>query len=148
MPAASGLFAHYEPDAARRFRERLRTDRIAWLTLTADSGMPQPGPVWFLWAEESGDVLIYSRSTARRLDWITRSDQASLHLNDDGQGHDYLVLTGALHRLNTDYPAPDRHDAFLSKYRPLMESVFGDPARYAAMFSVPLIFTPHRARGH
>jgi PPOX class probable F420-dependent enzyme len=126
----------------------LHADRIAWLTLAADSGMPQPAPVWFLWGEESDDVVIYSQATARRLDWITRRDQASLHLNDDGQGHNYLVMTGTIHRLNPSYPGADEHDAFLSKYRPLMDSVFGDPSKYAALFSVPLVFTPQRARGN
>lgn len=93
------------------------------------------------------DVVIYSQATARRLDWLTRSDRASVHLNDDGQGLDYLVMTGTLHRLGVDYPGPDEHEAFLSKYRTSINSAFGSPVAYAARFSVPLIFTPQRTRG-
>jgi PPOX class probable F420-dependent enzyme len=141
------VFPDPASDLGRRFRERLRTDLVAWLTLVADSGTPQPSPVGFLWVEETEDVVIYSQATARRLDWLDRRDRASLHLSDDGQGRDYLVMTGTLHRLGADYPAPDEHDAFLSKYRTLISSAFGSPAAYAARFSVPLIFTPQRVRG-
>jgi PPOX class probable F420-dependent enzyme len=93
------VFPDPESDVGRRFRERLRTDLVAWLTLVADSGTPQPSPVGFLWVEETEDVVIYSQATARRLDWLDRRDRASLHLSDDGQGRDYLVMTGTLHRV-------------------------------------------------
>lgn len=148
MVSPSPVLDDPDSDRGRRFRERLRTDLVAWLTLVADSGTPQPAPLWFLWSEEAEEVVIYSQATARRLQWIERSDRASLHLNDDGHGHDYLVLTGVVHRLRPDYPGPDQNEAFLSKYRPTMDSIFGSPAGYAGVFSVPLVFRPHRVRGH
>jgi PPOX class probable F420-dependent enzyme len=125
----------------------LRAEPVAWLTLVSDSGTPQPSPVGFLWAEDTGRVLIYSQADARRLDWLTRSDRASLHLGDDGQGRDYLVMTGSLRRLDDDHPGPDENEAFLAKYRTSIEAAFGSLAAYAATFSVPLLFTPERMRG-
>src|SRR3954469_20784459 len=110
--ASSSLLPDPTSELGRRFRERLRTDLAAWLTLVADSGTPQPTPVAFLWIEETEDVLIYSQATARRLEWLTRRGRASLHLGDDGQGRDYLVLTGILRRLGADFPGPDEHEAF------------------------------------
>lgn len=148
MARASSVFPDSASDPGRRFRERLSTDLVAWLTLVPESGTPQPAPVWFLWVDDTEDVVIYSQSTARRLQWLDRSNRASLHLNDDGHGHDYLVMTGTLDRLASDYPGPDEHDVFLAKYRPSMDSIFGAAANYAAAFSVPLIFTPRRVRGH
>ena len=135
-------------DRGRRFRERSRTDLVAWLTLVDNSGTPQPAPLWFLWADEAEQVVIYSQPSARRLRWIERSGRASLHLDDDGHGHGYLVMTGAVHRLRPDYPAADQNEDFLSKYRPSMDSIFGGPATYAGAFSIPLVFNPRRARGH
>lgn len=81
--------------------------------------------MWFLWVDQEQHVVIYSHASARRLDWIARNERASLHLNDDGRGHDYLVLTGTLHRLDPAHPGPDTNPTFLTKYRALMNEVFG-----------------------
>ena len=141
-----GVLPEPGSEPGRRLRERLRTDLVAWLTLVADSGTPQPAPVAFLWDARTGDVLVYSQTDARRLDWLARRDRASLHLDDDGQGRDYLVLTGTLRRAGLDHPAADEHGGFLAKYRASIDSRFGSVAAYAARFSVPLLFTPGRGR--
>jgi len=138
-----------ESELGQRFRDRLASDLIAWLTVVADSGTPQPAPVWFLWDENAEHALIYSQATARRLAWISSREQVSLHLVDNGRGHDYLVLTGTLRYLEPSaYPAASENPTFVGKYRALMEEVFGTPEAYDDAFSVPLEFKPSRSRGH
>ncbi len=149
MTSETPLLPDSDSEVGRRFRDRLDTDLVAWLSVVSGSGTPQPAPVWFLWVPQKQHVVIYSQTSARRLDWIDRNDRAALHFNDDGRGHDYLVLTGTLHRLDSaHHPGPANDPAFLAKYRALMDEVFGAPEAYAEMFSVPLTFMPRRTRAH
>lgn len=142
-------FGHLAPELASRFRARLNSDQVAWLTLVTERGTPQPAPVWFLWDEVRQRATIYSQPSAKRLDHIDRGGKASLHLNDDGQGHHYVVMTGAVERLDPhENPPADRFAAYLAKYRTTMEAVFGTPEEYAAAFSVPLSFVPRTVRGN
>ncbi|MGC5024396.1 pyridoxamine 5'-phosphate oxidase family protein [Tsukamurella sp. DT100] len=144
----SDLFGHLAPATATRFRDRLNIDLVAWLTLVTERGTPQPAPVWFLWNDADQRVITYSQATAKRLDRIALGGRASLHLNDDGNGHDYLVMTGIIERLGSGFPPADAHAAFAAKYQTSMNTVFGSAARYATTFSVPLAFTPHTVRGN
>lgn len=146
----SSILPARDSEAGQRFRQRLANDLIAWLTLVADSGTPQPTPVWFLWDNDAEQALIYSHARARRLGWLADRPQASLHLDDDGYGHDFVVLTGTVHRLDdraAHRPADENPD-FVGKYHGLMTELFGEPRRYAAAFPTQLVFTPLRSRGH
>ena len=76
-----------------RVARRLHEDAIAWLTLTDQAGTPQPAPVWFLWDDDSSCVVLYSQPTARRLARMKANSRCSLHLNDDGTGHNLVPRT-------------------------------------------------------
>lgn len=130
---------------ARALR-RLREDMTAWLTSADRTGTPQPTPVWFLWNDADSSVLIYSQPSARRLTRIPAAPHGSLHLNDNGEGHDFVVLTGMIERARDVLPA-DQHQAYHGKYMRWMDQVFGSAERFSAMFSVPLLFRATRIRG-
>jgi PPOX class probable F420-dependent enzyme len=130
-----------------RVARRLRQDMIAWLTSTDRSGMPQPAPVWFLWDEAVRSVLVYSQPTAKRLARMRINPAAALHLNDDGAGHDFVVLTGRITKA-VDVARADRNPPFVAKYEDWMIKLFGSTERFADMFSVPVLFLPERIRGH
>jgi len=125
---------------------RLHEDKIAWLTLTDPAGMPQPAPVWFLWDDASACGVVYSQPTARRIARLKANPRCSLHLNDDGTGHDLIVLTGRIAEAADLVPA-HQNSAYVEKYGHWMARVLGSAERFASMFSVPLRFEPTGFRG-
>jgi PPOX class probable F420-dependent enzyme len=129
-----------------RAARRLREDMAAWLTSVDQSGTPQPAPVWFLWSMGDSSVLVYSRPDARRLSRIRTNPHSSLHLSDDGEGHDFVVLTGTIEQAPGTPPAHE-HPAYAGKYANWMDRMFGSAERFSSMFSVPLLFRATRIRG-
>jgi PPOX class probable F420-dependent enzyme len=122
-------------------RERLRQERIAWLTTVDSRGIAQPNPVWFLWDGDS--ILVYNLPTAHRLTHIRQRPHVTLHLDSYGRGGDAVVVIGVA-EIVTDVPTPDRHPAFLAKYRDHM----GDGAAdWARIFTVAMRIRPTRFRG-
>ncbi|WP_424183695.1 pyridoxamine 5'-phosphate oxidase family protein [Actinokineospora sp. G85] len=115
------------------------------MTTVDSAGTPQPAPVWFLWRPDS-TALLYSQPTARKLARLATNPAVTLHLNDDGEGHDFAVLTGVLTR-GDETRAAHEHPDYLAKYADLMARVFGAPTGFSTAFSVPLVFHPHKIRG-
>jgi PPOX class probable F420-dependent enzyme len=134
-----------DTESGARVVRRLREDMTAWLTLADWAGTPQPAPVWFLW-DATACVVVYSQPTARRLARMKANPRCSLHLNDDGAGHNLVVLTGSIAGA-ADLPPAHQNSAYVLKYGQWMAEVFGSAERFASMFSVPLRFRPAGFRG-
>jgi PPOX class probable F420-dependent enzyme len=134
------------PEASRPLgvwvRERLREEKIAWLTTVDAAGVAQPNPVWFLWDGES--ILVYNLATARRLAHIKCRPEVTLHLDNYGQDGDAIVLIGVA-EIVADEPPADRQPAFLEKYSERMRM---DQERWARMFPVVVRIRPTRFRGY
>lgn len=137
------------PDPATEFgarvARRLADERVAWLTLVDGSGTPQPAPVWFLWDGQT--ALVYSDGAARRLHHLRGNPRVALHLNGDGTGGDIVVLTGRVTEATGEVPVSDNAD-YLAKYGEQINGGWGSAEEFAAIYSVPLRFRPHRVRGH
>jgi PPOX class probable F420-dependent enzyme len=123
-------------------RERLRQERIAWLTTVDAAGIAQPNPVWFQWDGDS--ILVYNLRTARRLVNIRRRPQVTLHLDSHGRDGDAVVLTGVA-EIVADEPPADQQPAFLAKYRDRMST---GPQVWAQHFPVAVRIRPTQFRGY
>ncbi len=138
----------FDPDteSGTHALRRLDDSITAWLTSVDRAGTPQPAPVWFLWNRDESTALLYSQPSARRLSRIEANPRSSLHLNDDGQGGDLVILTGILQTATDTPPAHELPD-YAEKYDALMTESFGSPEQFSAMYSVPLLFRATHARG-
>jgi PPOX class probable F420-dependent enzyme len=123
--------------------ERLRSDVIAWLTTVRADGQPQASPVWFLW--EEGTFLIYSRPGRPKLENIGSNPKVSVHLRGTETGGDIATFDGTA-ELPVDAPPADQVPAYVSKYREEMEGFGWTPARFAELYSEPILVTPTEAR--
>jgi PPOX class probable F420-dependent enzyme len=128
-----------------RARRRLGADVVAWLATTSADGTPQPNPVWFLWAED--EVLIYTKPDAAKVRNIARNPHVALHLDGDGQGGDIVVVTGVA-RVAPKRPPAHRVPAYTAKYADGFRRLGMTAEAFAASYSVPLVVTPRRLRGH
>ncbi|WP_026425673.1 TIGR03667 family PPOX class F420-dependent oxidoreductase [Actinokineospora inagensis] len=126
-----------------RIARRLATDIAGWLTSVDQAGTPQPTPVWFWW--DGATALIYSMPSAKRLARLRTNPNTALLLADT-VGHDFAVLTGTLTEA-PEAPPADQHPDYVAKYAESIERLFGTPTNFAARFTIPLHFTPTRARG-
>jgi PPOX class probable F420-dependent enzyme len=135
-----------DPDSpfGKSVRERLATDRIIWFTTISRDGTPQPNPVWFL--HDGADILIYNLNTAARLTHIRDRPQVSLNLNANPDGDGIVVITG-LARVAPDEPPGHEHPGFMAKYAEAMARVSGDPAAFAARYSVAIRVDIGKVRG-
>jgi PPOX class probable F420-dependent enzyme len=122
---------------------RLATDMIGWLTTVTPDGQPQTFPIWFLW--EDGEILVYSDRRAKRNGNIAANPRVSLHLNDNGQGGDVVVVEGEA-RVDAGTPGPDQHAAYLAKYGAWIVEYLSSPEEMATIYNVPLRIRPTRGR--
>jgi PPOX class probable F420-dependent enzyme len=123
--------------------ERLRTDIIAWLTTVTADGQPQSSPVWFLW--ENGTFLIFSRPEMPKLDNIAANPKVSVHLRGTEVGDEIAAFDGTAELLD-DAPSADQVPAYVEKYRDQMKRYDWSPARFAELYSRPILVTPTEAR--
>lgn len=121
--------------------DRLAKDKIGWLTTVTPAGQPQSMPIWFLWLD--GDILIYGDHRAKRNANLASNPKVTLHLNDDGDGGDIVVIEGEA-RIDPDQPAIPDNAPYLAKYGHWIDASLGGPARMAETYSVPIVITPTR----
>lgn len=131
-------------DADLHALQRLRTDMLAWMTSVTPEGQPQTFPIWFLW-EDDGTALLYSDHRAKRLANIAANPHVTLHLNDNGQGGDVVIIEGTA-RVDAATPALEAHTAYLAKYGAWIDQFLGSLAQMAEVYNVPVRITPTRGR--
>jgi PPOX class probable F420-dependent enzyme len=127
-----------------RAAQRLREDKIAWLTTTSADGTPQPTPVWFLW-DGADSFLIYSKPGTPKLRNIAERPRVSLHLDGNGEGGDIVVVLGTL--AISDDPPAHAVSEYVEKYRPFIERNSWTPESFAADYSVSLRLKAASLRG-
>ena len=123
--------------------QRLRSERVAWLTTVRADGQAQSTPVWFLWDGET--FLLYSQPGAQKVRNVTANPKVSLHLGDDGAGDDVVIFEGAA-AVEPDTPRADRVDDYLAKYRAAIEDLGYEPGPFARTYSTAIRVRPTRAR--
>jgi PPOX class probable F420-dependent enzyme len=123
--------------------KRLQGERIAWLAVTRNDGMPIVTPVWFDWRDDA--FLIFSQPEAYKVRAIARNPNVSLNFNTDPTGEHFMV---AQCRAAVDLSAPGSLALpdYQSKYRELIELIGYTPERLAQEFSLPIRLTPLRWR--
>lgn len=121
--------------------ERLRDARIGWLTTVTADGQPQTFPIWFLW--DDGEALVYSDRRARRNDNIRANPRVSLHLNDNGQGGDIVIVEGEA-RIDPSAPTVPENEPYLAKYGDWISAHLGSPEEMATVYNVPIRIRPTR----
>lgn len=119
--------------------ERLREEKIAWLTTVRSDGMPQPTPVWFLW--QDGKFLIYSQPEAKKIRNIASNPRVALSLNSDLWGNRVVVVTG-MASVDVDPTPANQIAGFLDKYREGIAQIQMTPESMAKEYSAAIHVTP------
>jgi len=136
---------HLPADRREHVEARLRSNLMAWLTTVSPTGKPESVPVWFLLREEDETVLLYSEPGKPKLRHIAQNPQVALGLDVTDIGRDIVRIDGLAREAPEAGPA-DQQPRYRAKYAERIGTLFGDPERFAAQFSVPLLITPRRLR--
>jgi PPOX class probable F420-dependent enzyme len=123
--------------------ERLRTERVLWLTTVRPDGQPQSSPVWFVWDEST--FLIYSIPSSPKVPNIRSNPKVALHLADDGAGGDIVTFEGKALILD-GAPGPDHVRAYLEKYRGMIAEMGANAEQFGGLYSAAIRVTPTRVR--
>lgn len=129
-------------DGARSL-ERLERELIGWLTTVNPDGQPQSSPIWFQWTD--GEVLIYSRTRAPRNGNVEERPLVAFNLNTDAVGEDVLTVEGEA-RIVSDEPPAHHNEAYVAKYRGLLDEYGWSPEYFAGQYSVAIRIRPTRWR--
>jgi PPOX class probable F420-dependent enzyme len=129
--------------AHARAAQRLRSERIVWLTTVRADGQAQSSPVWFLW--DDGTFLVFSQPGAQKVRNLTANPKVALHLGDDGGGGDIVSVEGTA-AVEPDSPRADRVEAYLAKYQEAIEALGYEPGPFARTYSTAIRVRPTRVR--
>jgi PPOX class probable F420-dependent enzyme len=129
--------------ASAALTDRLRTERVAWITTVTPGGQPQSSPVWFVWDEE--EFLVYAQPRSWKVRNIRVHPQVALHLNSDAYGGQVVTFEGSARILGEDPPGR-LSAAYLDKYRERIAGIGMTPEQMAAEYSTALNITPTRVR--
>ena len=123
--------------------ERLRDEKIAWLTTVRRDGQPQSSPVWFLLRE--GEIVVYSRPTTQKVRNVRANPRVAVHLRDVDDGSDIVSIEGEA-MIDEGYPSAAAIPAYVKKYDVMIADLRMDPASFATSYSVPIRIRPTRMR--
>jgi PPOX class probable F420-dependent enzyme len=129
----------------QRVSQRLRDERIVWLTTVRADGRPEPSPVWFLWDGES--FVIFSQPDTVKARNIAKRPKVSLNLNSDYYGGDVLIISGEA-KIVPDVRAHDAFPALVEKYRGNLDNPGSlSTEQFVSEYSVAIQITPTKLRG-
>ena len=129
--------------AHARAEQRLRSEKIAWLTTVRADGQAQSSPVWFLWDGES--FLLYSQPHVQKVRNLAVNPKVSLHLGDDGDGEDIVAFEGTA-TVEPDGPRADHVEEYLAKYGAGIQALGSEPGPFARTYSTAIRVRPTRVR--
>jgi PPOX class probable F420-dependent enzyme len=131
-----------KPDHARVL-ERLQIEIAIWLTTVTPDGQPQSTPIWFHWDGET--FLFWSQPGVPKLANIAANARVSLHLVGDPEAEDVVTMEG-LAAPDPSAPPADGIEAYLAKYRYLIDRFGWTTSDYAADYHVAVRVRPTRFR--
>jgi len=132
--------------AGARALERLRGDKIAWLASVTPDGQPQVMPIWFLWDDEAGEILMYSAKAARRNGNVRANPKVAFHFSDDGEGNDIVALEGEA-RFDATTPAGKDNPTYLAKYGDWLREYDWTPEYFSTEYPHAIRISPTKVRG-
>ncbi len=127
----------------RHAEQRLRSDKVAWLTTVGSNGRPYTVPVWFLW--EGNAVLLFSQPNKQKVRNLRKNTRVTLALDDTKVGEDVVVVEGTAELLDDPAISATKR-AYVEKYGEMIRDIGYTPEEMAAAYSVAIRITPMKIR--
>lgn len=119
--------------------ERLRSDKVIWLTSVRPDGRPHSVIVWFYW--NGTDILIFSKPNNQKLRNIKQNPHVLLALDNTKGGGDVITIDGTAELLDAktvNVVDPE----YVQKYGAMIQGMGWTAEAMAAEYSQPIRITP------
>jgi PPOX class probable F420-dependent enzyme len=136
------LTEHLPADRRSHVEARLHGNLMAWLTTVRPDGRPVSVPVWFLLSDDE-TFLVYSKPNTPKLRNLQQNPNVALGLDVTDLGRDIIRLDGTAAYVEMVPPA-DQNRQYVAKYIERIGAIFGTAAKFAELYSVPVVITPTR----
>ena len=123
--------------------QRLRSDKVAWLTTVGSDGRPYTVPVWFLW--EGDSVLFFSQPNKQKVRNLRKNVRVTLAIDDTKGGDDVVIVEGTAELLD-DQDVSTTLPEYVEKYRTMIQDLGYTPETMGADFSLAIRITPTKIR--
>jgi PPOX class probable F420-dependent enzyme len=123
--------------------ERLRSDKVAWLTTVGSDGRPYTVPVWFLW--EGNSVLFFSQPNKQKVRNLHKNARVTLAIDDTKGGDDVVVVEGTAVLL-ADQDISTSLPEYVEKYGTMIQDLGYTPETMGSEFSLGIRITPTKIR--
>lgn len=121
--------------------ERLRSDKMIWLTTVRPNGSPHTIPVWFVW--EHATVLIFSKVKTQKVRNLRQNHSVMLALDDTKNGRNVVILEGIAQLLERG-EGSEVLEAYSEKYREGLQRIGVTTEQFTMLYSQPIRVTPVR----
>ncbi len=121
--------------------ERLRSDKMIWLTTVRPNGCPHTIPVWFIW--EHATVMIFSKVKTQKVRNLRQNHAVMLALDDTKNGQDVVILEGTAQLLERG-EGQEVLEAYGEKYREGLQRIGVTAEQFTMLYSQPIRVTPVR----
>ncbi|GCE31382.1 PPOX class F420-dependent oxidoreductase [Dictyobacter alpinus] len=121
--------------------ERLRSDKMVWLTSIRPDWRPHNIPVWFLW--DNATILIFSKAKTQKVRNIRQNQAVVLALDDTKDGRDVVILEGTAQLLEKGQ-GREALPAYSEKYREGLRGIGVTAEQFTMLYSQPIRITPIR----
>lgn len=123
------------------FAQRLRENKIAWLTTVRANGQPHAVPIWYLWT--GNEIFVYSKPNNQKLRNLEHNQHVSLILDETNEGGDALRVDGIAEVLEAqETPSIATLSGYEEKYGAMIRSMGWKPESMAKEYSVPIRIKP------
>lgn len=119
--------------------ERLRSDKVIWLTSVRPDGHPHSVIVWFYW--NGTDILIFSKPKNQKLRNIKQNPHVVLALDNTNDGDEVITIDGTAELLD-EKTVNATSLAYARKYGAAIKSMGWTTEAMAAEYSQPIRVTP------
>ncbi len=121
--------------------ERLRSDKVIWLTSVRPDGRPHSVIVWFYW--NGTDMLIFSKPRNQKLRNIKQNPQVVLALDNTNDGSDVVTIDGTAELLD-EKTASVVSPEYVQKYGTMIQAMGWTAESMATEYSQPIRVTPKK----
>lgn len=121
--------------------ERLRSDKMVWLTTICPDGRPHNIPVWFLW--DNATILIFSKVKTQKIRNLRYNHSVILALDDTKNGRDVVILEGTA-KLFGRGEGCEALQAYGEKYSEGLQGIGVTAEQFIMLYSQPIRVKPVR----
>jgi PPOX class probable F420-dependent enzyme len=123
---------------------RLLSEQMIWLSSVRADNRPHLVPVWFLWEEETGTILIFSQPNNQKIRNLRQNPNVVLSLDTASGGGDIVLFEGKAELLPENSFSIANAGAYIKKYAQAIKGMNSTPEGMGQQYTQAIRIAPTR----